>query len=148
LPNTQNCDVILLSPLAQHIRQLAHRNGIVSTDPDIHLSQCHRQLTQQSRSVHRGSSVLYIQRPSYCDCVSPVALLLMLCPAKLHPATFTLDCVKGKKVKECTVLSEIHLRTIGCLLSMGSQSVICHPTEVTIPPSPQPVRLVLDLSTP
>ena len=26
--------------------------------------------------------------------------------------------------------------------------VICHPTEVTAPPSPQPGRLVLDLSTP
>jgi len=33
-------------------------------------------------------------------------------------------------------------------LSMGSHSVICHPTEVTASPSPQPGRLVLDLSTP
>ena len=30
---------------------------------------------------------------------------------------------------------------------MGSHSVICHPTEVTFPPLPQP-KLVLDLATP
>ena len=53
-----------------------------------------------------------------------------------------------KKVKERIVLHEIHLRTTGHHLSMGSHSVICHPTEVTAPPSPQPGRLVLDLSTP
>ena len=53
-----------------------------------------------------------------------------------------------KKIKERKVLSEIHLRTTGRHLSMGSHSVICHPTEVTAPPSPQPGRLVLDLSTP
>jgi len=46
------------------------------------------------------------------------------------------------------VLREIYLRTTGRHLSMGSHSVICHPTEVTAPPSPQPGRLVLDLSTP
>ena len=51
------------------------------------------------------------------------------------------------KVKERIVLREIHLRTTGRHLSMGSHSVICHPTEVTAPPSPQPGRLVLDLST-
>jgi len=39
-----------------------------------------------------------------------------------------------KKVKERIVLSEIHLRTTGGHLSMGSHSVICHPTEVTAPP--------------
>ena len=33
------------------------------------------------------------------------------------------------KVKERIVLSEIHLRTTGRHLSMGSHSVICHPTE-------------------
>ena len=53
-----------------------------------------------------------------------------------------------KKVKECIVLCEIHLRTTGRHLSMGSHSVICHPTEVTAPPSPQLDRLVLDLSNP
>ena len=53
-----------------------------------------------------------------------------------------------KKVKERIVLREIHFRTTGRHLSMGSHSVICHPTEVTAPPSPQPGRLVLDLSTP
>ena len=52
------------------------------------------------------------------------------------------------KVKERIVLREIHLRTTGRHLSTGSHSVICHPTEVTAPPSPQPGRLVLDLSTP
>ena len=52
------------------------------------------------------------------------------------------------KVKERIVLREIHLRTTGRHLSVGSHSVICHPTEVTVPPSPQPGRLVLDLSTP
>jgi len=52
------------------------------------------------------------------------------------------------KVKERIVLREIHLRTTGRHLSMGSHSVICHPTEVPAPPSPQPDRLVLDLSTP
>ena len=51
-------------------------------------------------------------------------------------------------IKERIVLREIHLRTTGCHLSMGSHSVICHPTEVTAPHSPQPDRLVLDLSTP
>ena len=45
------------------------------------------------------------------------------------------------KVKERIVLREIHLRTTGCHLSMGSHSVICHPTEVTAPASPQPGRL-------
>ena len=55
-------------------------------------------------------------------------------------------CVK--KVKERIVLREIHLRTTGHHLSMGSHSVICYPTEVTAPPSPQPGRLVLNLSTP
>jgi len=39
-----------------------------------------------------------------------------------------------KKVKERIVLREIHLRTTGRHLSMGSHSVICHPTEVTAPP--------------
>jgi len=51
------------------------------------------------------------------------------------------------KVKERIVLSEIHLRTTGRHLSMGAHSVICHPTQVTAQPSPQPGRLVLDLST-
>jgi len=51
--------------------------------------------------------------------------------------------VKVKKVKE-RILREIHLRTTGRHLSMGSHSVICHPTEVTAPPSPQPGRLVDD----
>jgi len=36
----------------------------------------------------------------------------------------------------------------GTPLVNRSHSVICHPTEVTAPPSPQPGRLVLDLSTP
>ena len=52
------------------------------------------------------------------------------------------------KVKERIVLSEIHLRTTGRHLLMGSHSVMRHPTEVTAPPSPQPGRLVFDLSTP
>ena len=56
--------------------------------------------------------------------------------------------VKRIKVKQRIVLSEIHLRTTGRHLSIGSHSVICHPTELTAPPSPQPGRLVLDLSTP
>ena len=43
-----------------------------------------------------------------------------------------------KEKKERIVLREIHLRTTGRHLSMGSHSVICHPTEVTAPPSPQP----------
>ena len=42
------------------------------------------------------------------------------------------------KVKERIVLSETHFRTTGRHLSMGSHSVICHPTEVTAPPSTQP----------
>jgi len=41
-------------------------------------------------------------------------------------------------VKERIVLREIHLRTTGRHLSMGSHCVICHPTEVTAPPSPHP----------
>jgi len=52
------------------------------------------------------------------------------------------------KVKERIILREIHLRTTGRHLSMGSHRVICHPTEVTAAPSPQPDMLVLDLSTP
>jgi len=52
------------------------------------------------------------------------------------------------KVKESILLSEIQLSTMGRHLSMGSHNVICHPTEVTSQPSPQPGRLVLDLSTP
>ena len=56
--------------------------------------------------------------------------------------------VKGRQVKERIVFREIYLRTTGRHLSLGLCSVICHPTEVTAPPSPQPGRLVLDLSTP
>jgi len=52
------------------------------------------------------------------------------------------------KVKEHIVLREIHLRTTGRHLSMGSHSVICYLTELTALHSPQPGRLVLDLSTP
>ena len=52
------------------------------------------------------------------------------------------------KVKERIVLSEIHLRTTGRHLSMGSHNAICYRTELTAPPSPQPGKLVLDLSTP
>ena len=37
--------------------------------------------------------------------------------------------------KERIRIREIHLRTTGLHLSMGSHSVICHPTEVTAPPS-------------
>ena len=44
---------------------------------------------------------------------------------------YNAENIKGKKVKERIVLREIHLRTTGCHLSMGSHSVICHPTEVT-----------------
>ena len=39
---------------------------------------------------------------------------------------------KKVKVKERIVLSEIHLRTTGHHLSMGSHSAICHPTEVSV----------------
>jgi len=46
-----------------------------------------------------------------------------------------------QRIKQRIVLREIHLRTTGRHLSMGSHSVICHPTEVTAPPSPQPGRL-------
>jgi len=49
--------------------------------------------------------------------------------------------------KRAYILREIHLRTTGRHLSVASHSVICHPTEVIAPPSPQPGRLVLDLST-
>ena len=58
------------------------------------------------------------------------------------------DLIDKQEVKERIVLSEIHLRTTGRHLSMGSHSVICHPTELTAPPSPQSGRLVLDLSIP
>ena len=47
----------------------------------------------------------------------------------------TIQCLPNHshnvKVKERIVLCEIHLRTTGRHLSMGSHSVICHPTEVT-----------------
>jgi len=52
--------------------------------------------------------------------------------------------IKKVTVKERIVLSEIHFRTTRRHLSVGSHSVICHPTEVTAPPSPQPGRLVLN----
>ena len=68
-----------------------------------------------------------------------------VCPGEISGCR---SIIKVKKVKDRIVLSEIHLRTTGRHLSMGSHSVICHPTEVTAPPSPQPGRLVLDLSTP
>ena len=49
---------------------------------------------------------------------------------------------QSKKVKkERIVLREIHLRTTGRHLSMGSHSVICHPTEVAnLPPNLPPNR--------
>jgi len=37
----------------------------------------------------------------------------------------------SKKVKERIVLREIHLRSTGRHLSIGSHSVTCHPTKVT-----------------
>ena len=43
----------------------------------------------------------------------------------------TVNQNKGKGAYSTIVLREIHLRTTGCHLSMGSHSVICHPTEVT-----------------
>jgi len=44
-----------------------------------------------------------------------------------------LACCNGKKkVKERIVLREIHLRTTGRHLSMGSHSVICYPTGLCI----------------
>ena len=81
----------------------------------------------------------------------------VILPATFKYSTFTMtprlpatDFIQLKKVKEKEriVLRAIHLRTTGRHLSMGSHSVICHPTEVTAPPSPQPGRLVLDKSTP
>jgi len=48
------------------------------------------------------------------------------------------DAFKGKGAY--IVLREIHLRTTGRHLSMGSHSVICHPTEVTAPPRLHPNR--------
>ena len=38
-----------------------------------------------------------------------------------------------EKVKERIVLREIHLRTMGRHLSIGSHSITCQPTEVTAP---------------
>jgi len=70
-----------------------------------------------------------------------------VCTTAIYSLCFSLS-LKKEKVKERIVLREIHLRTTGRHLSMGSHRVICHPTEVTAPPSPQPGRLVLDLSTP
>jgi len=64
------------------------------------------------------------------------------------PTYNVMNIVKGKGKEAYIVLREIHPRTTGRHLSMGSHSVIFHPTEVTAPPSPQPGRLVLDLSTP
>ena len=63
------------------------------------------------------------------------------------PLSFVLTTHGDKGKKERIVLREIHLRTTGRHLSMGSHS-IRHPKEVTAPPSPQADRLVLDLSTP
>jgi len=38
-----------------------------------------------------------------------------------------------EKVNERIVLREIHLRTMGRHLSIGSHGITCHPTEVTAP---------------
>ena len=43
----------------------------------------------------------------------------------------------GSLKKERIVLGEIHLRTTGRHLSVGSHSIICHPTEVTFTPTGQ-----------
>ena len=79
----------------------------------------------------------------------------VILPATFKYSTFTMtprlpatDFIQLKKVKVKEKERAIHLRTTGRHLSMGSHSVICHPTEVTAPPSPQPGRLVLDKSTP
>ena len=55
-----------------------------------------------------------------------------------------------KKVKERIVLREIHLRTTGRHLSNGITQCYLLPDRGgrPAPPSPQPGRLVLDLSTP
>jgi len=47
-------------------------------------------------------------------------------------------------LKERIVLREIHLRTTGRHLSMGSHSVICHPTELTASPTRAEQPSVLD----
>ena len=49
----------------------------------------------------------------------------------IHTDSVNLAINVKLKVKERIVLSVIHLRTTGRHLSMGSHSVICHPTEVT-----------------
>jgi len=77
------------------------------------------------------------------------ATLKTNCPKKpFSPIWRPLNIKVKVKVKESIVLREIHLRTTGRHLSIGSHNITCHQTEVTAPPSPQPGRLVLDLSTP
>ena len=44
--------------------------------------------------------------------------------------------IQKERINQRIVFREIHLRTTGRHLSLGSHSVICHPTEVT--PDPQP----------
>jgi len=51
------------------------------------------------------------------------------------------------KIKERIVLCEIHFRTTGRHLSMGSHSVICHPTEVTFTPNLSRRRRRVDTET-
>ena len=95
-----------------------------------------------------GEFVRYVSEKDFCDLFWPRETLT--CDLLAHE----IDRLKVK-VKEHIVLREIHLRTTRRHLSMGSHSVICHPTEVTAEcsrdnpnPSPQPGGLVLDLSTP
>jgi len=87
------------------------------------------------------------------ELLEPFATMLQADASAVSPlrhsvAVLAVAVELGLLKKERIVLREIHLRTTGRHLSMGSHSVICHPTEVTAPPSPQPGRLVLDLSTP
>jgi len=148
------CSGVLLPQAASRARAtMTREERAISTDQRRVTSRTHHlQLPSGRQSVPRPFLLLLqadgSRRPSSASTASVfrgslVGARRLKCGV-LRPVTHTHKI----KVKERIVLSEIHLRTTGHHLSTGSHSVICHPTEVTAPPSPQPGRLVLDLSTP
>ena len=133
--------------------QILHRQN------EMHFSIIYKSRFLQTLNVHstalKQSDVWLLlaaasHRPGPCCSLQlPPALVWYMHPASndnqrkchtLHTTTFykynTLWSEKYPRhinVTKRIVLSEIHLRTTGCHLSIGSHSVICHQTEVTAP---------------
>ena len=110
-----------------------------------------------SHSVHGNYTALYIIRTCDCWFISSIYCASASVPLKIQRYTrqkrVHYYCYyyykKGKKKGKGAYSSSWNSpQNYGTPLVKWDHSVICYPTEVAAPPSPQPSRLVLDLSTP